>query len=251
MAQLHLYRNGRRVQSLMLQERAHVVGRGSACDLVLDEEAASRQQFKIAPGAAGSFSLEDLGSSNGTFVNGVREYRTTLAERATIQVGRSLMLFIPGDEADAPEEIQELPEWALTTDEMGTVGAQPQEPATAPVAPAVLRKVQAEALVRTRPHLLHDKQSHKVPIPLDTSVTAIGLGPVRVSLGPSKKNKPKVLAEVLRVEGGDFEVRARGLFGKVEVNGQSTSRHTLVPGDVIVVGGQHLRFFLGLDEDEG
>ena len=46
------------------------IGRGSECDLVLDEPEMSRQHACIESTGSGIY-LRDLGSSNGTFVNGV------------------------------------------------------------------------------------------------------------------------------------------------------------------------------------
>jgi len=48
-----------------------VIGRGSDCDLVLDEPEMSRRHAVIENSGDGMF-LRDLGSSNGTFVNGVQ-----------------------------------------------------------------------------------------------------------------------------------------------------------------------------------
>ena len=48
-----------------------VIGRGSDCDLVLDEPEMSRRHAVIENSGDGVF-LRDLGSSNGTFVNGVQ-----------------------------------------------------------------------------------------------------------------------------------------------------------------------------------
>lgn len=55
-----------------------VIGRESACDVILPTPRLSRRHCRILPVAQGfrAVALEDLGSSNGTFVNGVR-----LAER--------------------------------------------------------------------------------------------------------------------------------------------------------------------------
>jgi pSer/pThr/pTyr-binding forkhead associated (FHA) protein len=48
-----------------------VIGRGSDCDLVLDEPEMSRKHAMIEVTPAGIY-LRDMGSSNGTFVNGVQ-----------------------------------------------------------------------------------------------------------------------------------------------------------------------------------
>ncbi len=140
----------------------------------------------------------------------MREYRTRLLERATIQVGSDLLIFEPGEVDEAPEVIEELPDWALTTAEMEAAVEQERAAATRPVAPAVLRKVQAEARDRTRPHLLLRGRGGRRVFPLDTAVTTSGLGPVPVPVGESERGKEKVMAEVLKDDSGTFRVRAKG-----------------------------------------
>src|SRR4029079_17059741 len=49
-----------------------VIGRDEDCDLVLHDDQASRHHATVAPLPGGRALLVDLGSSNGTFVGGVR-----------------------------------------------------------------------------------------------------------------------------------------------------------------------------------
>jgi nucleoid-associated protein YgaU len=49
-----------------------VLGRDDACDVVLDDEEVSRQHAAVAELPDGRLRIEDLGSRNGTFVNGER-----------------------------------------------------------------------------------------------------------------------------------------------------------------------------------
>lgn len=68
-ARLVELRNGRTVTSRSLGRRELVLGRDSGCDWVLDDARVSREHARIAPGE-GEYVLEDLGSRNGTRVNG-------------------------------------------------------------------------------------------------------------------------------------------------------------------------------------
>jgi DNA-binding winged helix-turn-helix (wHTH) protein len=58
-------------QSLPLTEGEHIAGRDAECSLVIDGTTVSRRHARItvAPGAA---TIEDLDSTNGTYVNGAR-----------------------------------------------------------------------------------------------------------------------------------------------------------------------------------
>ncbi len=52
--------------------RVVVVGRDVGCDLALPDEQISRRHAALEPRADGTVILTDLGSTNGTFVNGHR-----------------------------------------------------------------------------------------------------------------------------------------------------------------------------------
>ncbi len=71
-----------------LQSSGLLIGRGSGCDLRLQERAVSRQhaRFRYAQGA---WFIQDLGSSRGTFVNGKRIQATRLNPGDQIQIGSS------------------------------------------------------------------------------------------------------------------------------------------------------------------
>jgi DNA-binding winged helix-turn-helix (wHTH) protein len=58
-------------QLLTLTEGAQTAGRGEECELVIDAETVSRRHARITV-HDGSASIEDLGSTNGTSVNGER-----------------------------------------------------------------------------------------------------------------------------------------------------------------------------------
>jgi pSer/pThr/pTyr-binding forkhead associated (FHA) protein len=54
-----------------------VIGRGEAADLVLDNVHTSRVHARIAPGVDDNATVEDVDSSNGTFVNQVQVHAPT------------------------------------------------------------------------------------------------------------------------------------------------------------------------------
>jgi Mg-chelatase subunit ChlD len=69
-----------------------VIGRGSACNLRLDDPVVSRQHARIRY-ATGAWFIQDLHSSGGTFVNGQRVQATRLNPSDQIQIGSSLFTF--------------------------------------------------------------------------------------------------------------------------------------------------------------
>ena len=67
-----------------------VIGRSSELDMVLVEEMVSRKHARIAL-AEGTISIEDLGSTNGTFVNGEKVQQGTLREGDRVLIGTNIL----------------------------------------------------------------------------------------------------------------------------------------------------------------
>ena len=74
-------------RSIRLERDDVVVGRASDADVVVDDPGASRRHARIVRGADGEFVLTDLGSRNGTYVNGLKVRSTPLREGDKIQLG--------------------------------------------------------------------------------------------------------------------------------------------------------------------
>ena len=89
---------GKRIQ---LNEQRIVVGRTPESHLFVMEASISRQHAAISSNAAG-FEIEDLGSSNGTFVNDVKVTgRTLLKDGDMIRLGTILFRFFASDNAES------------------------------------------------------------------------------------------------------------------------------------------------------
>lgn len=73
------------------------VGSAAGCDLALDDGAVSRRHCRIGLDPLGGYSIEDLGSTNGTFVNGVRVAKAFLPPDALLQLGSTRLVFAPAD----------------------------------------------------------------------------------------------------------------------------------------------------------
>lgn len=81
-------------------DREIVIGRSSELDMVLVEDMVSRKHSKISS-FGGELSIEDLGSTNGTFVNGERVKFSKLKEGDRILVGTSIIKLMSVDEEGA------------------------------------------------------------------------------------------------------------------------------------------------------
>lgn len=81
-------------QRIVLTGSPVVLGRHAECDLVLQDEQASRRHAQVERGPGG-FVLVDLGSTNGTMLNGARvDEPVALSPGDQIVVGESLVRFV-------------------------------------------------------------------------------------------------------------------------------------------------------------
>jgi hypothetical protein len=79
-------------RDLSLDQGVTVIGRSSGCDVVVDDPNVSRRHAEIRRLGEG-FSLVDLGSTNGTEVNGQRVGETSLMNGDVIGVGTTRLTF--------------------------------------------------------------------------------------------------------------------------------------------------------------
>lgn len=69
------------------------VGRSRSCDIILEEDGISREHARLRRDGAGTFFLEDLGSTNGTLLNGrAVPAPAPVADGDKIQVGGAVIL---------------------------------------------------------------------------------------------------------------------------------------------------------------
>ena len=74
-----------------------VIGRGRGADAVLAEPTISRAHALIGFQPGEGFFVQDLGSTNGTLLNGTRTQRASLADGDEIQMGKlHLRVGLPG-----------------------------------------------------------------------------------------------------------------------------------------------------------
>lgn len=86
---------------LRIDRPASVLGRDPSCDIVVSHPTVSRRHAKLEWDGTQLF-VEDLGSSGGTFVNGIRVRRERLAPGDTLRVGPSIEYTVGVGTASTP-----------------------------------------------------------------------------------------------------------------------------------------------------
>ncbi len=85
---------GRAGESFLLSQERTLVGRSPECEVFLDDVTVSRRHSAISRNGD-TFSIEDLGSLNGTFVNRRRiESTTQLEDDDELQIGKYRLTFL-------------------------------------------------------------------------------------------------------------------------------------------------------------
>ncbi len=97
-----------------------VIGRSSELDMVLVEEMVSRKHARIAL-ADGTISIEDLGSTNGTFVNGEKVQQGTLREGDRVLIGTNILKVVAApQDAQARADLKAMAVGRVTAKQQGT-----------------------------------------------------------------------------------------------------------------------------------
>ncbi|MGD1915491.1 MAG: FHA domain-containing protein [Phycisphaerales bacterium] len=88
--------------------RARIIGREEDCDMRIPVAEVSREHCRVEPSSNGGLEVEDLGSSNGTYINGMRIEEAEMAAGDILKIGPAIMVLrVDGQPAaiDADEAI--------------------------------------------------------------------------------------------------------------------------------------------------
>jgi diguanylate cyclase (GGDEF)-like protein len=108
---VHIYPTGTSMgrRYPLTETKPVMIGRGSDCTIQIDDHSVSRKHARIEPTPQG-YLAEDLGSTNGTFVNDQPIAQQLLKDGDYLRVGNSIYRFLAGGniEAEYHEEIYRL-----------------------------------------------------------------------------------------------------------------------------------------------
>ncbi len=103
---LKIHEAGRSLRTLPLKNSVFSVGADPNNDLVLHDPFISARHFKLVA-RDGALEIVDLGSTNGTYVNGIKVREAEIEEGAVLKIGQSEIHLLSEDKIEKPKPIQE------------------------------------------------------------------------------------------------------------------------------------------------
>jgi pSer/pThr/pTyr-binding forkhead associated (FHA) protein len=86
--------DGSIVESWEIGNQPLVFGRGEQADCQIHDERMSRRHFVITAQDDGRYRIQDLGSTNGTYLNHVRITESVLKPDDKIRAGQTVLIFV-------------------------------------------------------------------------------------------------------------------------------------------------------------
>jgi pSer/pThr/pTyr-binding forkhead associated (FHA) protein len=209
-----------------------IIGRHERADVFIDNPAISRQHARLYY-QDGAYVLEDLGSTNGVFLNGRRIKAHFVSDGDEIQISKFTLKYelgLPRRDKSARTYMPELPE--------GTQPELPGEP-TVYVPPDGIRKQHESLRSALRPHIVALSDGQRQRYPLDKRITVFGKDhadiPVKGMFAGGR------VAEIVYGPQG-FVLRAVGVIPAVRLNGDRVRESTLKNDDLIQIGDLQFTF---------
>ena len=219
MAELILKLGNEVIRRLTVDKDTVTIGRSRDNDLVVENLSTSRNHARVRH-HGDKFVLTDLGSSNGTFVNGVNVTKTEIVDGDVVTVGKHTIMFRnPPDHAD------------LHTVELSAMG---EATATAPAPTAVLAirsgKLEGNDFMLVKEETILGKNSSCDIVLTDD-----------LFMGKQQT--------AIRKTGDGYEIRDIGGLHKTKVNGMALKgTHKLRSNDSVEIGSVKCMFQLRIPE---
>jgi FHA domain-containing protein len=240
MPKLTLVQDRKTVQIYDLDQPVIRIGRIPGMDIQIDDVSISRRQAEIQQ-EGDRWVVRDIGSSNGTFVNGERlAGDRPLKAGDEISIGQFSLFFERGIASYQPRSR----EAAAKERPRPAPAPRPAGPAdsTAYLAPEEIERIEREAAQKRQAHLIWEVGATRATHYLAAGGAALigrsDMCDLRVPKGPRQH------LLVIRV-GDGFEARNLSFWRRMRVRGQVTARARLHTGDVIEMGPLRLTFRAG------
>ena len=240
---LLIQRRGRRPQVFRLLRSSVIIGRGKGTDLLLPDISVSRHHARVDQVGKDGHKVVDLGSQNGTKVNGRKVKEHTLKSGDELQVGKFVLIYEyrPAKEVDGLDP--DVANYNLNDERTGFLrkvsaidGAGAH--ATTALSMEQLEKVRKLAHLEESGRLTHSATGKSWRI--GKKGLLLGKGGVEVEgagIGGSA---------TLKWNGSAHEiVKSGGLFFAVKVNGTDVKQRVLAPDDELTIGKSVFKYEVG------
>jgi pSer/pThr/pTyr-binding forkhead associated (FHA) protein len=212
--------------SYEIDKEKMIVGRSDDCDIAIDNLAVSRHHA-ILEKKEGTFTISDLDSNNGTFVNGqLINGATMLNFGDEIGIGKHVLVF--DSHARKAKSLQHLP----------PAGARPDmdsaERGTMFVEPETMEKIQKKVTAARKAHLVPKGDPNAKPFQLEKSDIVFGKSPDSdiVIKGFFAARRHAILSHLDK----GFQLTNLAVLSPARVNGIRIESAILLDGDEITMG---------------
>ena len=231
MAKIIVKLNSEIVDHVELRQGDMKIGRKPGCEIVLDNLAVSGEHANVFTIGDDSF-IQDLGSTNGTFINNKRVAKHHLRSGDVVVIGQHSLLYLQQETSRPVERSGEEFAKTVVISPMASNSTPVTKPNTAPISEPV-----NDAHAKPNDHsaaalFVLDGRSSGRRIDLTKSVTNLG-----------KTGRPAGV--ITRLPDG-YVLRAAGDQDIPRVNGRAVPEQgvKLRNGDIIEVAGTRLQFYL-------
>ena len=214
-------------------EGRYVLGRGEDCDVVLPNVSVSREHAAVAV-ANGETILEDLGSANGTIVNGETVERHALVRGDEVQIGKFSMVYLGSGREDRfykGRYVAYLPQYDPRT------VVPDDDAATFAMSVEALKAIQRSNRAVEQARVVSELNPDKYWYPEERGLTFGGGG-----LVPVKGWFVWGVPAEISWDGSAHVLTMKAVLTRVTVNGVAVSERGLRGGDRVQVGSSVFRY---------
>jgi pSer/pThr/pTyr-binding forkhead associated (FHA) protein len=232
---LVIQRRGRRPQVFRLLQPSVIIGRGKGTDLLLPDISVSRHHARVERVGDDGYRLVDLGSQNGTKVNGQKVDTYDLKRGDELQIGKFLLIYEFKPNRTVEDPATGIDTYTLEGERTGFLNKVSAVDGNLAHATTALSKEQLDAVRRQA----RVKENGKVVHDASGDSWKVGTGGVKFGKGGLEIQGGGLGgAAEIRWSGDRHEVVVTGgLFFSVTVNGTKVDgSRALAPGDKLRVG---------------
>jgi pSer/pThr/pTyr-binding forkhead associated (FHA) protein len=243
MATLYLKFKESVLEELPLKSGITTIGRAESNDIHIDNLAVSGNHARIV-GKANTFTIEDLNSTNGTYIDDKRITRQELVHNTVITIGKHSLVFVDPDATLAEDNDRTVVKKRPAGSETATAMVPPMHD------PSMDRTIVRGVLLQQPLNVPAEKIGILTVLDGPAKETVYLLDKRLVTIGKSAEAEirlkgffaPKVAALINKTRGGYF-ITSATRWRKLLVNGTQISEgHPLKPSDVVEIASLRVRF---------